>query len=189
MSPPSLSEQSGQALLRLARRAIEAHLAGDLAPPAPEADELLVHSGAFVSLHARPGGALRGCVGFVEPLYPLAEAVSKAAVAAACEDPRFAPVTPSELPSLAIDVSVLGPTLPIRPDDVKVGVHGLVLRHRGLGGLLLPQVPVEHGWDRTTFLEQLCHKVGLPPGSWQEPGALLLGFTAVVIREDEAAAG
>jgi AmmeMemoRadiSam system protein A len=183
VSPDALSEQAGLALLRLARRAIEARLAGRPGPPWPDDPELQAHGGVFVSLHARSDGALRGCVGFVEPLFPLGEAVCRAAVAAASEDPRFAPVTASELPTLVLDVSVLGAAQPIRPEAVQVGVHGLVLRHRGLSGLLLPQVPVEHGWDRIGFLDHLCLKVGLPPGAWQEAGAQLLAFTAVVLRE------
>jgi uncharacterized protein (TIGR00296 family) len=89
------------------------------------------------------------------------------------------------LPGLAIDVSVLGPALPIRAEDVTVGVHGLILRHAGHSGLLLPQVPAEQGWDKEAFLEATCRKAGLASGAWKEKGAQLLGFTAEVIEEDE----
>jgi AmmeMemoRadiSam system protein A len=178
-----LSDDARRTLLGLARAAIRARLSGVPAPVPPEDAALQVHSGAFVSLHARADGALRGCVGFVEPLFPLAEAVVKAAVAAATEDPRFAPVTAAELPGLLIDISVLGELQPIRADAVEVGVHGLVIRHHGASGLLLPQVPIEHGWDRALFLEHLCAKAGLPREAWRDPEAQLLGFTARVFRE------
>jgi AmmeMemoRadiSam system protein A len=179
-----LADTERGALLALARRAIAARLAGAPAPALPPGEALRAQRGAFVSLHRRGDGSLRGCVGFVEPLFPLAEAVARAAVAAATGDPRFAPVTAGELAALRIDVSVLGPTHAIRPEAVEVGVHGLVLRHRGCSGLLLPQVPVEHGWDRTAFLDHVCLKAGLGAGAWREAGAELLAFGAEVFRED-----
>ena len=92
-------------------------------------------------------------------------------------------MTLEELPDLYVEISLLGALEPIAPEDVQLGVHGLVLRHRGRSGLLLPQVPVELDWDRQTFLDHTCVKAGLPAGSWNHPDAELLGFTATVFGE------
>jgi AmmeMemoRadiSam system protein A len=175
----ALSPDDRTALLRIARTAVAAAIAAPATPPAPEqaapSAALLQHAGAFVTLYS--GGELRGCVGYVEARAPLAETVARAG-AAVTRDRRFPQLRAAEVPRLTIEVSVLGGTAPIRVEDVVVGTHGLVLRHRGASGLLLPQVPVEHGWDVPTFLEHLCRKAGLPPGSWRAPGAELLAFTS-----------
>ena len=92
-------------------------------------------------------------------------------------------MTGTELPSLDIEVSVLSRTVPVRPEDVEIGTHGLIIRCAGRAGLLLPQVPVEHGWDRKGFLEETCRKAGLPKDAWKRPDAELLGFTAEVLGE------
>ncbi|HEY7514444.1 MAG TPA: AmmeMemoRadiSam system protein A [Vicinamibacteria bacterium] len=179
-----LTAPDRRALLATARTAIEARLRGH--PHAfTGAGSLLEPRGAFVTLETRPGRELRGCVGFVEPLFPLIEAVSRAAVLAAFEDGRFSVVTEAELPRLAIEVSALSPLSRIVPADVEVGRHGLVIRRSGRTGLLLPRVAVEHGWDRERFLEQTCRKAGLPRDAWREPDAELLGFTAEAFGEDE----
>ena len=139
--------------------------------------------GAFVTLTRRVDGELRGCIGYVEPLFPLVETVSRAAMAAALHDHRFAPVARGELAELAIEISVLSVPRPIRPEDVVVGSHGLILRVGDRSGLLLPQVASDHGWDAETFLDHTCLKARLPPGAWRQPEAELLGFTATVFSE------
>jgi AmmeMemoRadiSam system protein A len=106
------------------------------------------------------------------------------AVAAATEDGRFDSVTAAELPELQLEISALGPMLPVRPGEVEVGRHGLLIDHQGCRGVLLPQVPVEHGWDRETFLDHTCVKAGLLPGTWKEEGVDLLSFTAEVFGEE-----
>jgi AmmeMemoRadiSam system protein A len=113
--------------------------------------------------------------------------VAETAQAAAFDDPRFAPVTEEDAPLLTVEISVLSPLQPIRPEEVVVGVHGLVIAKNGRRGLLLPQVPVEWGWDRETFLAQTCLKAGLTPDSWSQD-ADLQAFTAEVFS-DEAGAG
>ena len=107
------------------------------------------------------------------------------AVAAATRDGRFEPVTASELASLRIEISVLSPLAPIRPADVEVGRHGLLLRYGDRRGVLLPQVPAEHGWDREAFLAHTCEKAGLPADTWRRPGVELSGFTATVFGEGD----
>ncbi len=137
--------------------------------------------GVFVTLTKR--GDLRGCIGFIEPVAPLGQAVIRAAVYAATEDPRFPPVEPAELKDIAIEISVLTPVREISdPRQVVVGRHGLIVARGGRKGVLLPQVPVEHKWDRETFLEQGCLKAGLPPDAWRR-GAKLSVFEAIVFHE------
>jgi AmmeMemoRadiSam system protein A len=186
--PDALSEEDRTCLLGIAREAIVARVRG-LRPSARDLGGVLCeHRGAFVTLTRVGDGSLRGCVGYVEPAFPLWETVLRAAEGAATEDSRFDPVAPDEVEGLGIEISVLAPLRPIRPEDVEVGTHGLLIRRSGYGGLLLPQVPAEHGWDRATFLDQVCRKAGLPPGAWRDPRAELLGFTAEVFGEAKAAA-
>ena len=136
--------------------------------------------GAFTTLYRE--GELRGCVGYVLPVVPLYRTVAESAKAAALDDIRFDPVTPGEVPQLEVVLSILSPLVPIRPEQVEVGRHGLVVT-LGLGrGLLLPQVPIEHGWDRETFLSQTCHKAGLPLDAWQH-GATVEAFIAEVFGD------
>ena len=113
------------------------------------------------------------------PVASLYRTVAETARAAAFEDTRFLPVTPDEAPELK-SRSAFSPALqPIAAEEVEIGRHGLLISQHGHRGLLLPQVPVEHGWDRVTFLEQTCRKAGLPPDAWQK-GATIEAFTAEV---------
>lgn len=180
-----LSAGSRLLLLRVARRAIEARLQGRERPPLSDPpDDLRRESGAFVTLRRRADKELRGCVGYVEPRFPLAEAVALAAISAATADGRFDPVTLEELATLFLDISVLGPAFPVDAKDIVVGRHGLVIEQAGRRGLLLPQVPIEWGWDARTFLEQTCRKAGLPKDAWKEKDARLLAFEAEVFGEE-----
>jgi hypothetical protein len=173
-----------RALLAIARDAIVARLAGrPYRPPSP-GGVLGEPRGAFVTLRRRDG-ELRGCIGRMVSDEPLALTVAAMAGAAATEDGRFEPVTAAELPSLVVEISVLGPMRPIRPEDVEVGVHGLLVRRGPRHGVLLPQVPLEHGWDRETFLAQTCRKAGLPADAWRHADCEWLAFTAAVLGEDE----
>ena len=149
-----------RSLLRAAREAIAARLAGRR-PELPKATgSLALPRGAFVTLRRAADEELRGCVGQMEADQPLLETVAAMAVAAATRDGRFAPVSARELDSLRIEISVLSPLEPIRPADVEVGRHGLLLRCGDRRGVLLPQVPAEHGWDREAFLAHTCEKDG-----------------------------
>lgn len=182
-----LSTEERSELLRVARRSLEEHFTGrGPFEPEPASPTLSERRGAFVTLHRARDGELRGCVGMMRSEESLARTVARMAVSAATEDGRFDPVTAGELPELQIEISALGPMLPIRPEVVEVGRHGLLISHQGRRGVLLPQVPVEHGWDRETFLDHTCLKAGLLPGTWQKEGVELLGFTAEVFGEEEA---
>ena len=179
---PEFSREERLLLLRLAHDAIVSALEQreiSLAPPSAHLAEL---RGAFTSIYLR--SELRGCVGYVLPVVPVYAAVAETARAAAFEDTRFYPVTREEAPDLEIEISILSPPQPIHPEDVKVGKHGLLIGMQGHRGLLLPQVPREHGWDRITFLEQTCRKAGLSRDAWQK-GATIEAFTAEVFGEKD----
>ena len=167
-------------LLNLAHAAIASALTGQsisLDPPSPHLAEL---RGAFTTIYIR--GELRGCVGYVFPIYSLYRTVAETARSAALEDTRFLPVSSEEAGHVEVSLSILSTTQVIRPEEVEIGKHGLLISQHGRRGLLLPQVPVEHGWDRATFLEQTCRKAGLPMDAWQH-GATVEAFTAEVFGE------
>jgi AmmeMemoRadiSam system protein A len=186
------SEERNQ-LLRLAHDSISSalqHREISLEPPTPHFAE---PRGVFTSLylllpgHSVPGEGqrgeqLRGCVGYAAPTCPVYRAVAETARAAAFDDNRFPPVTIEEAPHLEIELSILSPAHPIHPEEIEVGRHGLLISWHGRRGLLLPQVPVEHAWDRTTFLEQTCRKAGLPLDAWQKDATIEV-FTAEVFGE------
>jgi uncharacterized protein len=175
-----LSVEDRQTLLRLAHESILSALEQrEISLEAPS-EALAEASGVFTSLHF--GDRLRGCVGYVRPEISLYRAVAESARAAAFADTRFSPVTKEEAPQVCVELSVLSPLRPVAPETVEVGRHGLLITMNGHRGLLLPQVAVEHGWDRTTFLEQTCRKAGLPLNAWRE-GATIEAFTAQIFGE------
>jgi AmmeMemoRadiSam system protein A len=179
---PSLSETDRRSLLALARRAItEAVSHQKPAGKIPDSGILAEKRGVFVTLHLR--GRLRGCIGIVEAHEPLGEAIAHAAASAALHDPRFSPVPPEEVAELQIEISLLSPLEPLRPENVEIGKHGLLIIQGANRGLLLPQVAAEHTLSREQFLDETCHKAGLKPLAWQEPETEILGFTCEVFSE------
>lgn len=178
-----LTPQEQQSLLGIARATIESRVRGQEVPePKAATERLREPRGVFVTLHK--GGELRGCIGYVEPYKPLYQAVRDMAIAAATEDPRFSPVRPDELGATDIEITVLSPLRPIAtPESVVVGKHGLVIRKGYRSGLLLPQVPVEQGWNRQQFLEHTCLKAGLPRNAYLDKDAQLFVFTGQVFGE------
>lgn len=174
------SSQERAELLQLAHRSIAARLRGERVELTPPSEHLGETRGAFTTIHER--GHLRGCIGYPLAIAPLYQTVADTAAAAAFEDPRFMPVTADELPNLSIEISVLSPLNLISAEEVEVGRHGLVVSYNGRRGLLLPQVPVEHGWDRETFLAQTCMKAGVSPDAWKR-GARLEAFTAEIFGD------
>jgi len=144
--------------------------------------------GAFVTLHiCNSSGkrSLRGCIGRMTASSALEETVRLMAVEAAFGDPRFPLLTKEELPRIHIEISVLSPMI-LCPDprQIKIGVHGLYLIKDGRSGVLLPQVPVEQGWNLNQYLEYICIKAGLPQGSYKAKSAELYTFTATIFCEE-----
>jgi AmmeMemoRadiSam system protein B/AmmeMemoRadiSam system protein A len=177
----SLNYKEKAELLQIARSAVDLFVKEnkrlDIQPQNPS---LLTKKGVFVTLKKQ--GYLRGCVGFFEPIFPLYEAVIQAAIYAASKDVRFPPVAPGELGKIKIEISILSPFKKIdNPRLVEVGKHGLMISQGANKGLLLPQVPVENHWSRTTFLQMACQKAGLPDNAWKT-GADVFIFEAEVFH-------
>jgi len=186
---PGLSAHHRALLLRVAREALETHLTAGRHPALHSDDPVLrAPRATFVTLRRRANGDLRGCRGETRPTRPLIDAVAYTTIASATDDPRFAPVTAPEIPSLAIEISVLTPLALIAATDVVVGRHGLMVEQRGRAGLLLPQVPLEQGWDRETFLRWVCRKAGLADDAWRAADTTLYGFETVAWAEKDATA-
>ena len=185
----SVSEADKKRLLQLARDTIRAHLQGEELPSLAGVSPLLCESrGVFVSLHRR--GQLRGCIGYLEAVKPLGQAVVEMAAAAAFHDPRFRPLGEEELAELDLEISVLTPMERLeKVEDIEVGKHGLYIAKGRNRGLLLPQVAVEYHWDRMTFLAQTCCKAGLPPQAWKDPDALIYTFTAEIFSDHPEKSG
>jgi uncharacterized protein len=184
----------GRQAVRLARDALEAHVNRRRDVGGTELSGVFAEKrGVFVTLNTLEGGAksLRGCIGYPEPIKPLAEAIGDVTVFAS-EDPRFPyPVLPEELAHIVVEVSVL--TLPKElraakrtdlPSMIRLGVDGIIISNRFTSGLFLPQVATEQGWDQETYITEACGKAGLPPGAWLDRETKVQVFQAEVFGEE-----
>jgi len=192
---PFLTLAEQQLLLQMARQRLVAHFAGQSLPldNAVLTPRLREKHGVFVSL--RQGGSLRGCIGHTRGIRPLAAAVREIVLSAATRDPRFPPVTREELAGLRIEIAALcpGPTpdspfIPVREiSEIVIGRDGLYLDHAGPkgGGLLLPRVALDQGWDAAAFLAGVCQKAGAPDDAWRQPQAQLYRFAVHAFSEPE----
>ena len=190
-----LSQDEGIYIVRLARQAIETFLRSHkLLDPKDSPEKLRTPCGVFTTLNkvTTYGKNLRGCIGFPYPFQPLSQVVVTSAVKAAVEDPRFPPLSITELEEIIIEVSVLTPPEPIRKktvrdyvENIQIGVHGLIVERGARSGLLLPQVPVEWGWDVEEFLTQCSIKALLPPDSWLMDDTKIFRFQAIIFEEKE----
>lgn len=179
-----LDEAERKFLLEVARKTIVEYVTDKTTPEfTSDNTKLKQKRGAFVTLHEK-SGALRGCIGYVEPIKPLLQTIIDMSIACSTRDPRFHSVAPDEFPDLDLEISVLSPLEEIRDaEKVRVGEHGLMIKKGSSSGLLLPQVPVEFGWDRLQFLKETCRKAGLASDAWEEPDATLYIFSAQVFGE------
>ena len=181
-----LDQADRTTLLKLARDTLQEYLSTrrrlPFDPPSPALLELRA---TFVTLRHRLTRDLRGCRGEIEAQYRLWESVQRVSILSATDDPRFRPMTRDDLADMHIEISVLTPLrLASSPDEVIVGQHGVMIRRGGHGGLFLPQVPVEQGWDRDEYLSTLCWmKAGLPADAWRKPGTQLYTFEAEIFEE------
>jgi len=187
----SITQEEQRVLLAIARESIVSKLE-NRKPEYPqimdENSSLKQPCGAFVTLHKADASgklSLRGCIGRMTASLPLEETVRVMAREAAFSDPRFPSLKKEELPQCHIEISALSPMAPCPdPKQVRIGVHGLYLIRGGRAGVLLPQVPVEQGWNHDEYLDYICVKAGLPSGSYNAPDAELYTFTAIVFGEE-----
>jgi len=182
LSRGEFSPEERAQLLQLAHESIVSALEDRQLSLTPPTAHFAEPRGAFTSLYLQ--GKLRGCVGYVLPVSSVYQAVADTARAAAFEDSRFCPVKLEEARRLEIELSILSRPKPIAPEEIVVGRDGLLIGMYGYRGLLLPQVAVEHSWNRETFLEQTCQKAGLSRDAWQK-GASVEAFTAEVFGDKE----
>jgi uncharacterized protein (TIGR00296 family) len=186
-----MKDSEGERAVRIARQTIEAE-ARDEEPGQIDAPGTFREKrGAFVTIHTLPEHALRGCIGYPEPVFSLGKALVKAAQGA-CHDPRFPYLRASELDQIIVEVSILTPPQEIKiedrkdlPTQVEVGKDGLIMELGYYRGLLLPQVASEWEWDSETFLAETCVKAGLTPDCWLDKKAKVYKFQAEVFREEE----
>ena len=180
-----LEDKDKRELLRIARSSIESVLRRSPDESnAAQSGELLELRGVFVTL--RKKGELRGCIGYGEPRFPLAQAVQEVAVKAAMEDPRFLPLSLKELASTDIEISVLSALAKVDdPQAIEVGKHGLVLDAGFARGLLLPGVPLEYHWTREEFLNHTATKAGLPADIWRTGQVRIYSFTTETFSDTE----
>jgi AmmeMemoRadiSam system protein A len=181
--PSNLSSEAKKELLALARKTIEERLkTGRMAESEPGLPELLEKRGAFVTLKKK--GNLRGCIGNFQSRENLSRTIREMALAAAFEDPRFPPVTLSELSKIDIEISVLTPLQEVKdPREIKIGEDGIYITRGSNRGVFLPQVATEQGWDLETFLENCCYKAGLPGDAWEQKGTRIEKFQAIIFGE------
>ncbi len=179
----NLTAEEKHVLLKLARDAIVRFITRREKIELPVSEGTLGEMrGAFVTLHKR--GMLRGCIGNMVGIRPLAETIREMAIAAATGDPRFNRVAEKEISDIDIEISVLSPLKRISdPSEIVVGKHGILMKRGYSQGVLLPQVATEFGWDREEFLENTCHKAGLPGEAWRDPETEIEIFSADVFGE------
>jgi AmmeMemoRadiSam system protein A len=166
-----MTTEQKEYLLNLARKSIDYYLFNKtnyfIQPP--QDSELLEERAVFVTLQQK--GALRGCIGYMQPRGPLYKAVTEMAVAAAFDDPRFSQLRETDLNTIKIEISILSVMQKISNyQEIELGVDGVLIRKSFNSGVFLPQVASETGWDLTTFLANLCtHKAGLSPDAYLDP--------------------
>jgi len=189
-----LTTEEGKLLVRLARKAVEERLKkGEvIGIPKDVPKKLTEPCGVFVTLNSLRHGKreLRGCIGFPYATTPLARAVIESAINSATQDPRFPSVSFQELDQILFEVSILTPPQPInveKPQDysseIRIGQDGLIVEKSYYKGLLLPQVPIEWGWDEGEFLSQCCVKAGVSPDCWLTKGTKISKFQAIIFEE------
>ena len=185
-----LSDSDGVFLVKTARMAVTEFLSNGkrIKLESEREKKFSFNSGVFVTLNNADG--LRGCIGFPMPDKKLSNGIIDAAIAAATEDPRFSPVKTNELNGIVFEVTVLTPPVEITVTDpmeylekIKVGRDGLIIRNSFSSGLLLPQVPVEYGWNVEEFLQHTCEKAGLEKDTWKNEKVKIEKFEGIVYKE------
>lgn len=190
------SLDDGKQLIKFARENIEYYLVNNRRMLIPDdiKNRFSDKYGAFITLNRYNvlGNPLRGCIGYIEPTYPLYDVIHKVSISSALEDPRFPSVTIEEMENIVIELSILTPPELIKVDEYKeylnkivIGRDGLIAERGMRRGLLLPQVPVEHGrdWDVETFLSHTCNKAWLPDDAWKEKNTKIYSFQAILFEE------
>lgn len=184
------SNEDGKKLVTMARKAVVEYLKNNSKIIDSEfKSEFNFKSGVFVTINKQ--NSLRGCIGYPIPVKKLSDGLVDAAISAATQDPRFSPVKINELDQIVFEVTVLTPPEEIKTDDPKdylsiitVGRDGLIVENAYSSGLLLPQVPIEYGWNTEEFLEYTCEKAGLDKNSWKDKTTKISKFEGIIFKEE-----
>ncbi len=185
-----VSDEDGQTLVKTARLVITKYIKeGKKIELAKEIKSKFSYkSGVFVTLSKEDN--LRGCIGFPTPDRILYQSLVDAAIASSTEDPRFPPVRLQELDDITFEVTILTPPVEIKVNDtseypkmIKIGRDGLIVKWEFGSGLLLPQVPVEYGWNEEEFLNHTCEKAGAPSTHWKQKSVRISRFEGIVFKE------
>lgn len=187
-------------MVRLARKAVTEYLGQGktIRPEATNSSSLNAKSRVFVTILSQVPTAkksdyeLRGCIGFLEARYPLADATVRAAISAAVEDPRFDPMKLDDLKKVIFEVNILSELVRLRtnhptsyPRMIKIGVDGLIVSNGQHRGILLPEVAVEWKWNAEEFITQCSLKAGLYPDAWLDSDTKVYKFRSEIYRETE----
>ena len=182
-----METDEGILAVKAARTSIEAETQG-IMPEIDLPDSFDRKSGVFVTINTYPSGNLRGCIGYPEPVFPLRDALVHSAESA-CHDPRFMPLSFKESVNCTVEVTILSEPVLMEcpkeeiPKNIVIGRDGLIIQFGRRRGLLLPQVPVEWGWDVNEYLEQICYKAGLPADAWKLKDSMMWTFTGEIFHE------
>ncbi len=189
--------EDGEMLIKFARDNIEFFLKNNRKIPVTEEikEKFMDKYGGFVTLNTRgvSDNSLRGCIGYIEPTYSLYEVIHRVSISSAIEDPRFPSVTFEEMENILIELSILTPPKLIEvndpeefPNKIVIGRDGLIAERGIRRGLLLPQVPIDHGrnWDVKTFLSHTCSKAWLDPDAWRDLATKVYSFQAILFEEE-----
>lgn len=186
----NLSDSDGELLVKTTRAVVTEYLKtkNKLKLGKKFEEAFSSNAGVFVTLNHQSN--LRGCIGYPLPQKRLFNALEEAAISAATEDPRFPSVTLEELDQITFEVSVLTPPQEILvsdpseyPSKIKVGKDGLIIKSGFNSGLLLPQVPIEYGWNEEEFLGHTCEKAGLTKDCWKKKETKIQKFEGIVFKE------
>ena len=182
-----METDEGILAVKAARTSIEAETQG-IMPEIDLPDSFDRKSGVFVTINTYPSGDLRGCIGYPEPVFPLKDALIHSAESA-CHDPRFMPLSFKESINCTVEVTILSEPVLMEcpkgeiPKNIVIGRDGLIIQFGRRRGLLLPQVPVEWGWDVNEYLQQICYKAGLPDDAWKLKDSMMWTFTGEIFHE------
>lgn len=184
------SDDDGKELVKIARRAVTKFLKTNSKIDDAEFNSKFdFSSGVFVTLNKQ--NSLRGCIGYPIPVKKLSDGLIDAAISAATQDTRFSPVSFDELDKITFEVTVLTPPVEIKVKEyadylkeIKVGRDGLIVENSYSSGLLLPQVPMEYGWNVEEFLEYTCQKAGLGKDAWKDKDTKISRFEGVIFKEE-----
>jgi len=186
-----LSLEEGRKAVMLARSVVEQHVKKNTISSPDLLGVFSERQGTFVTLHTFPEHDLRGCIGIPLPIMPLKEAIIDAAKSST-RDPRFPPLNEDEVDTVIIEVTILTKPQLIeanKPQDyvnsIEIGRDGLIVEQGFYKGLLLPQVPVEQGWDKEEFLSHTCMKAGLLPDAWFDENIKFFKFSGQIFTEIE----